>query len=304
MVNLSVFFCFYSTAWYNGTNGGILQRPLWVRQRTHNAGSWHQLPERGTAGHMIGISSHRRDVFHSVLSVKWSDWWLHVQGFYCTLGKHFSHSYGLWEFIKHIKNSRAAFITHLTSVSVFNFSGLFLVTCKATTSDFLFHFWHASYEQKSSSRKSKRQLFLSLSPDRLDRSLLRLPAGSQWRCEAPFWVWRLHWISNKGTVARKALKLPPTTATVSGFGKECGHVTLQSLLNKPDICCFLAGWRHGCHRRVPVWTHKDGGHFVEEWSQCSRSAKCEEHFHPLIRFLFCLSVLPLWPSITSTLCSI
>lgn len=45
-------------------------------------------------------------------------------------------------------------------------------------------------------------LFLPLPPDRLDCPLLRLPAGSQWRREAPLWVRCLHRIPNKGMQQR------------------------------------------------------------------------------------------------------
>lgn len=93
---------------------------------------------------------------------------------------------------------------HPDTWSQSNSSGLFLVIYKATSSDFssfLFGMPHTNIESCSRQNKRQLRLFLSLSPDRLDRPLLRLPAGSQWRREAPLWVRRLHRIPNKGTAA-------------------------------------------------------------------------------------------------------
>lgn len=54
-----------------------------------------------------------------------------------------------------------------------------------------------------------------------------------------------------------------------------------------SLCVFVAGRRHGCHRRLSVRTLQSGGHPVEERSQRSRPAQCESthlmasgvHFH-------------------------
>lgn len=190
--------------------------------------------------------------------------------------------------------------------NIFNSFGLFLVTHKATARDFILSFLACLIQTGSSSRQNKRQprLFLSLSPDRLDRPLLRLPAGSQWRREAPLWVWRLHWLPNKGTVAGAVA----SSDKAWGFGRECDHLhaaihaATKRKWKRPravyHICCLLPLQDGGTaltvasqygHTKTVDTLLRNGANVHDQLNVRSQVVPHTQHPHLSIRLLFGLS---------------